>query len=181
MGQNTIYSVGHGNKSLQKFIEELKFFKVEYLFDVRSRPFSKFSPQFNKPLLEIDLADNGITYVFLGDSLGGLPDDITCYVKGKVDYEKLKNKDYFQAGINLIVEANHEEMPVVLMCSELKPETCHRSKLIGQELLKFNISVKHIISSDLIKEQKRVMDEYNKGKSLSNLFGEEKLTSRKEY
>lgn len=181
MNQNTIYSIGHGNKSMKKLVEELRTFNIEYLFDVRSKPYSKFNPHFNKTTLEIELAQEGITYVYLGDHLGGLPTDITCYVKGKADYEKIKNKDFFQQGINLIVQASQEKMLVVLMCSESKPETCHRSKLIGQELLKFNISVNHIINSDLIKDQKRVMDELMKGKNLSNLFGEENLTSRKEY
>jgi uncharacterized protein (DUF488 family) len=181
MNQNTIYSIGHGNKSIKKFIEELQSFKVEYLFDVRSKPYSKYNPHFNKSLLETELAQIGITYVYLGDHLGGLPSDITCYVKGKVDYEKIKNKEFFQQGINLIVEASQEKMLIVLMCSESKPETCHRSKLIGQELLKFNISVNHIINSGLIKDQKRVMDELMKGKNLSNLFGEENLTSIKKY
>jgi uncharacterized protein (DUF488 family) len=181
MDQNTIYSIGHGNKTIKKFIEELHSFKIEYLFDIRSKPYSKFNPHFNKVLLEVELAENGITYVYLGDHLGGLPNDISCYVKGKADYEKIRTKGFFQEGINLIVEASQEKMFVVLMCSESKPETCHRSKLIGQELLKFNISVNHIINSDLIKDQKRVMDELMKGKNLSNLFGEENLTSRKEY
>lgn len=181
MNQSTIYSIGHGNKTLEKFIEELHTFKIEYLFDVRSKPYSKFNPHFNKDLLEAELAQNDVTYVYAGEYLGGLPSDVSCYVKGKVDYEKVKEKEYFQQGINIIVEANHEKMVIALMCSESKPETCHRSKLIGQELLKYNISINHIISSDLIKGQKKVMDELTQGKNLKNLFGDENLTSRKKY
>lgn len=181
MNQSTIYSIGHGNKTLEKFIEELHAFKIEYLFDVRSKPYSKFNPHFNSTLLEAELAQSGITYVYLGNHLGGLPSDISCYVKGKVDYEKIKEKDFFQEGINLIVDANHEKMTIVLMCSESKPETCHRSKLIGQELLKHDISLKHIINSNLIKNQKNVMDALTQGKNLTTLFGNENLTSRKKY
>ncbi|WP_281922040.1 DUF488 domain-containing protein [Flavobacterium collinsii] len=181
MNQSTIYSIGHGNKTLEKFIEELLAYKIEYLFDVRSKPYSKFNPHFNKDLLELELTQNGITYIYAGDYLGGLPNDISCYVKGKVDYEKVKEKDFFQIGINTIVEANLEKVIIALMCSESKPETCHRSKLIGQELLKHNISVNHIINVNLIKGQEKVMDKLTQGKNLTNLFGDENLTSRKKY
>jgi uncharacterized protein (DUF488 family) len=98
-----------------------------------------------------------------------------------VDYEKVKEKDFFQQGINTIVEANHEKMVIALMCSESKPETCHRSKLIGQELLKHNISVNHIVNSGVIKGQEKVMNEMMQGKNTTNLFGDESLTSRKKY
>lgn len=181
MNQSTIYSIGHGNKTLEKFIEELHAFKIEYLLDVRSKPYSKFNPHFNKDLLEAELAQNGVTYVYAGDYLGGLPSDISCYVKGKVDYEKVKEKDFFQTGINTIIEANDEKVVIALMCSESKPETCHRSKLIGQELLRHSISVNHIINSNVIKNQEKVMNELMQGKNLTNLFGDENLTSRKKY
>lgn len=181
MNQSTIYSIGHGNKTLEKFIEELHAYKIEFLFDVRSKPYSKFNPHFNRDLLEAELIQNNVTYIYAGDYLGGLPSDISCYVKGKVDYEKVKEKDFFQTGINTIIEANDEKVVIALMCSESKPETCHRSKLIGQELLKYNISINHIINSDIIKDQEKVMSELMQGKNLTNLFGDENLTSRKKY
>ena len=44
------------------------------------------------------------------------------------------------------------------MCSESDPAKCHRSKLIGVELLEnHSISVKHIISCKEIKTQEEVM------------------------
>ena len=182
MKESTIYSIGHGNKSLEAFINELKSFDIEFVFDVRSKPFSKFNPHFNKALLEFDLIENSIGYEFLGNHLGGLPDDISCYVDGKVNYDLVKTKTYFQEGINLLIEANNENMKIALMCSESKPEECHRSKLIGEELLKHGISVKHIIFHDKTREQKEVLDILSKGKNLSNLFGEKtNLTSKKKY
>ena len=68
------------------------------------------------------------------------------------------------------------------MCSESKPEECHRSKLIGQELLKKEISLKHIISNKISKSQETVMAELTKGKGTIDLFGNEiDLKSRKTY
>ncbi|WP_341216578.1 DUF488 domain-containing protein [uncultured Wocania sp.] len=177
---STIYSIGHGNKKIDSFIDELIKYDIEYLFDVRSSPMSKFNHQFNRPLLQEDLKAHSITYIFAGEQLGGLPKDPTCYTNGKVDYSKITTKSFFQEAIKVLVEANEENMKIALMCSESNPSECHRSKLIGQELLKYNISVKHIVPNK-IKEQKVVIDEFTKGKNLENLFGEDDLTSRKTY
>lgn len=179
--KSSIYTIGHGNKTLPEFIEELKLMDIEYLFDVRSFPISKFNPQFNKPVLDYELPKQaGITYVFLGKHLGGLPKDRTCFTENKVDYKKIREKDFFQEGVNLLVDANSQRMKVALMCSETKPEECHRSKLIGQELLLHNISLNHI-TPEGIKSQKEVITELTKGLGTKDLFGEIDFTSRKDY
>lgn len=175
-----IYSIGHGNKSIDSFIGELKEFSIEYLLDVRTIPISKYNHQFNGPLLEDDLVKNSITYVYAGDELGGLPKDPSCYTNGKVDYSKIRKKPFFQEAIKVLVEIYNNNMRVALMCSESNPGECHRSKLIGQELLEHNISINHIVSSKL-KDQKTVIDELTKGNGLNDLFGENDFTSRKTY
>lgn len=179
--ESTIFSIGHGNKTLDELIEELKTFNIEFLFDVRSSPISKFNPQFNQPVLNHELPKKaGITYVFLGDYLGGLPKDQSCYTNGKVDYAKVVEKDFFKEGMKLLVEAYEERIKIALMCSESNPGECHRSKLIGQELNKLGISIIHILPNE-IKDQKTVIDELTKGKNPENLFGESSFTSRKTY
>jgi uncharacterized protein (DUF488 family) len=40
---NTIFSIGHGNKTIEEFILELKSFDIQYLIDVRSIPYSKYN------------------------------------------------------------------------------------------------------------------------------------------
>lgn len=177
-----IYSIGHGNKKIEEFINELNSFQISFLIDVRSNPYSKYNPQFNQQSLKIDLQNSGITYVFMGDSLGGLPSDRSCYVEGKVDYDIIKEKEFFKEGIQRIIVAYDKNINVAVMCSESKPEECHRSKLIGQELLKHNISLVHIISCEKTKEQITVMNELTKGKGVIDLFGNEtSFTSRKKY
>jgi hypothetical protein len=44
----TIFTIGHSNHSLDMFIDLLKSHKIDVLVDVRSKPFSQFSPQFNE-------------------------------------------------------------------------------------------------------------------------------------
>jgi uncharacterized protein (DUF488 family) len=183
MTNSTLYSIGHGNKDVKDFIEELKSFNIHYLLDIRSKPYSKWNPQFNQSALEMELKNNGITYVFVGDSLGGLPDDRSCYdYSGKVIYELIKEKDFFKKGLERLTIANEKKIKLAIMCSESNPEECHRSKLIGQELLKKNISLKHIISKIKIKSQETVMSELTKGEGTVDLFGNVKdFTSRKTY
>tara|TARA_B100000795_G_scaffold142621_1_gene106777 strand:+ start:357 stop:905 length:549 start_codon:yes stop_codon:yes gene_type:complete len=180
---STIYSIGHGNKKIEDFISELEINKINFLLDIRSKPYSKWNPQFNQNQLNKSLHFAGIKYVFVGDVLGGLPDDKTCYDRdGKVIYDIIKRKDFFKNGLRRITSANSKKVKLVIMCSETKPEECHRSKLIGQELLNKGISLNHIVSKKVIKPQQLVMNELNKGKNIINLFGEEKnFTSRKAY
>jgi uncharacterized protein (DUF488 family) len=181
MEKSTIYSIGHGNKSIDQLIEELNSFDIQYVIDVRSTPFSKYNPQFNRNLVEMDLMNNGIAYEFFGEYLGGLPKDPSCYIDGKVDYNVIKTKQFFRDAIDLIIGANEEKMKLALLCSESKPEECHRSKLIGQVLIEKKIEVNHIISKGYSRTQIDVMSIYNKGKNLKNLFEEINLTSRKTY
>lgn len=183
MNDSSIYSIGHGNKKIDEFISELISFNIKYLLDVRSKPYSKWNPQFNQELLELELEKNSIKYVFVGDTLGGLPKDRSCYdYNGKVVYDLIKEKDFFKEGLNRLKTANYKQVNLAIMCSESKPEECHRSKLIGQELLKDHISIKHIVAYNRIKSQQIVMNELTKGKGTVDLFGNElNFTSRKEY
>lgn len=183
MTESTIYSIGHGNKKIKDFINELKSFNIHFLLDIRSKPYSKWNPQFNKAQLEIELNNQDITYVFVGDTLGGLPEDRSCYdYDGKVVYDLIKEKEFFKDGLKRLTTANAKRIYLVIMCSESKPEECHRSKLIGQELLKEKISLNHIVSSIRTKSQESVMNELTKGKGTVDLFGNEMdFTSRKSY
>lgn len=183
MSNSTIYSIGHGNKKIEEFIEELKSFNILFLLDIRSKPYSKWSPQFNQNQLEIELNNNNIKYVFIGNMLGGLPNDRSCYDNnGKVVYDYIKQKLFFRQGLKRLITANQKQINIAIMCSESNPCECHRSKLIGQELLNQDISIKHIISKFKFKSQEIVMGELTKGNNLIDLFGEEvEFKSRKVY
>ena len=183
MDQSTIYSIGHGIKKIEDFIAELKFFNIQFLYDVRSKPYSRWNPQFNQKALKLKLEENGIKYVFVGDTLGGFPEDRSCYdLNGKVVYDVIKDKDFFKEGLERLIAANEKQIKLAIMCSESRPEECHRSKLIGQELIKKKISLHHIVSDKLVKSQEIVMAELTKGKGTLDLFGNKMdFKSRKSY
>jgi uncharacterized protein (DUF488 family) len=185
MVKRSIYTIGHGNRKISDFLKTLNGFGVKYLIDVRSQPYSKFNPQFNQNDLRHFLETNGITYVFMGDSIGGRPADSTCYdAEGKVDYERLKEKEFFKNGIERLKAAYLKNIPLVVMCSESKPGECHRSKLIGRFLANENIFLSHIDEKNRVKTQADVINELNKGLSDTTLFPDEvkvNTTSRKSY
>lgn len=179
---STLFSIGHGNKSIEEFIEELKSFDIAYLVDVRTSPYSKWNPQFNQPALQNYLMNLGIRYVYMGDVLGGLPSDSSCYTNGRIDYAKMASKETFISGLERLIVANQKKIKLAIMCSESEPEMCHRSKLIGQELIKRNISLQHIVERNRAISQIDVINILTKGCGIVNLFGEEEtLMSRKTY
>ena len=182
MDKLPLYSIGHGSRKQEELLELLQQYGIQYLLDVRTSPYSKFNPQFNQNDLKHFLLQHGITYVFMGDTLGGRPADESCYTKGKVDYEKIKTKDFFITGIKRLKTAYEKDIPIVMMCSESKPQECHRSKLIGDFLRNDSIRVVHIDENGKEKSQAEVMLILTKGKSTIDLFGEkESFTSRKAY
>jgi uncharacterized protein (DUF488 family) len=183
MKKKPLYTIGHGNRKPEDFLSLLKNFGIEYLIDVRSQPYSKFNPQYNQNDLKFFLEQNGIKYVFMGDTIGGRPKDSSCYDnEGKVDYETVITKDFFINGINRLKIAYNKDINVVLMCSESKPCECHRSKLIGKVLNSDKIIMEHIDEKGKIKDQASVINEVNKGLSEIDLFGNSiNTTSRKTY
>ncbi len=78
-----IYTIGYGSRSIEQFIEVLQQHEIAYLIDVRSAPYSRYKPEFSKEALEAKLQQHRIRYVFMGDTLGGHPDDETCYLTAR--------------------------------------------------------------------------------------------------
>ena len=176
-----IYTIGYGSRTFEALAEVIRERKIEYLIDIRSRPYSSYKPEFNKQALEAQLKSHGVGYLFMGDTLGGLPDDRACYTDGKVDYTLVQEKQFYKDGLERLIDASEKGIRVVVMCSEEKPERCHRSKLIGRSLEKLGIGVIHIDEAINEIDQEEVMRRITGGQP--SLFGEESLglTSRKSY
>lgn len=139
-----IFTIGYGKRSVEDVIDLLRREAVQYLIDVRSSPRSKFNPGFSAEPLQEVLRNAGIRYVFMGDSLGGRPNDLTCYESGHVIYDRVRARPFFQEGIRRLLRAIEQNLNVCLLCSESRPEDCHRSKLIGFELDVLGTPVTHL-------------------------------------
>lgn len=173
-----LYTIGYGNRTATDFIDLLKKFEIQYLIDVRSKPVSKFNSDFSRVRIEMLLHRFDIRYVYFGKLLGGLPEDPCCYTDGRVDYAKVEQQPWYQAGIARLKTAWEKQIPVALMCTELKPESCHRSKLIGQTLKKMGIHVVHIDEHGEVVSQEEVILRITNGQV--QLF-EDVFVSRKKY
>jgi uncharacterized protein (DUF488 family) len=178
-GKLPLFTIGYGSRSLDQLIDTLRENGIEFLLDVRSSPYSKFKPEFSKEVLQLRLERARIRYLFMGDTLGGMPKDPGCYTDGKVDYEKVRAQPFFHEGIARLRKAFDQQRPVALMCSEGRPEQCHRSKLIGEALAVAGIPVCHIDEDGKRLNQTQVIDRLAKGQM--DLFGQSPFTSRKRY
>jgi uncharacterized protein (DUF488 family) len=46
-----LFTIGHSNHSIGRFVELLRLHGIEIVCDVRSTPYSRFNPQFNRESL----------------------------------------------------------------------------------------------------------------------------------
>lgn len=130
---NTLYTIGHSSHSQDRLIELLQTHTVSAIADVRSSPFSKFVPQFNKGVLETILREADIEYVFLGRELGARRSEESCYVDDRVCYERAAQMPLFRTGLERLFQGM-DQYEVALMCSEADPITCHRTILVSREV-----------------------------------------------
>ena len=140
-----IYTIGHSDHTISAFVDLLYKFEITVLVDVRSQPYSRWTPQFNRDDLVYALQEAGIAYRGMGDNLGGRPSDPTLYDPGaeRPDYERMTQTPVYQTGIAQLLDLARE-FQVVVMCSEGDYHHCHRHLLITQTLLEHGVEVQHI-------------------------------------
>src|SRR5271157_3752040 len=139
----TIFTIGHSTHSQEYFIGLLSRHGITALCDVRSKPYSRINPQFNREELKKSLQECGITYVFLGKELGARSEDPTCYENGKVQYDCLAQTDLFRLGLDR-VQKGMKDYRIAIMCAEKEPLECHRTILVARHLAALGLDVQHI-------------------------------------
>src|SRR5688500_18502351 len=113
---------------------------VTAVADVRTAPFSRHYPHFNKEQLREELRLDRIAYVFLGRQLGGRPSNRTFYSDSIVDYEKMATAEPFKKGLDRVIEGA-KQYRIALVCSEHNPLDCHRCLLVGRGLSERGVRV----------------------------------------
>src|SRR3954454_7052667 len=146
-----VYTIGHSNGTVERLLELLRAHAITAVADVRSRPYSRFNPQFNREALASELKKCGLEYVFLGQELGARSDDPTCYRGGRAQYSLMAKTTVFEQGIQRLY-AGMERFQVALMCAEKEPLACHRSILISRALEERGIRVKHILEDGSVED-----------------------------
>lgn len=152
-----IYTVGHSNHPIERFIGLLQPHGISAVADVRSTPYSRFNPQFRREKLQASLAAAGIQYVFLGAELGARSSDPACYdADGRVSYERLAKTELFRRGIDRL-KAGMSEHRISLMCAEREPLDCHRTILVTRELVRAGVAVAHILGDGSLESHEHAM------------------------
>jgi len=173
----TLYTIGHSNLSAADFIGYLRQHEITVLVDVRSAPYSRYVPHFNKDTLQTFLEANQVDYRYAGEFLGGQPKDETVYKNQEapdeatkrpqflklVQYLDVMKRDWYQKGINRLLDIVRETEvqggAVAIMCSEGNPLECHRHHLIARSLLDpavriidENVKIRHIVKDGNVEE-----------------------------
>lgn len=165
-----LFTLGHSHHSLDTFLRLLEENGVMTLVDVRTAPYSRFNPQFNKDNLERTLPERGLQYAFAGKFLGGRPPDPLCYKKRtlppegadylhEVDYPEVMKREWFVKAIARLLEMADEQTTAIL-CSEEDPAQCHRHHLIAKYLLREHpdVKVQHIRGDGMVYGAASILD-----------------------
>lgn len=128
MGNNpTIYSAGHSNVSSDSLIELLKSVDVKTVVDCRTKPYSRWR-QFNQSQLAASLLRADIAYEWRGANIGGLGDNLN-----------------FDGALDELAKRAKCGDRLALLCSEGKPQDCHRGTILTPELEKRGVTVTHLL------------------------------------
>lgn len=182
-----LYTIGHSTVSLEYFLKLLKKYNIDYLFDVRSVPYSKYASQFNKDEIMNALECIGINYVYMGKYFGARQEDITLYSEdGILDFDKVRESYEFRLRVDSTKRGLQQGHNIAMMCTEKDPFDCHRSIMIARAFELDGILVNHITHSEQLLSQenlnKRLLDYFfpNRDQLVLN-FGEIQEKTDDEY
>jgi len=158
--EGSIYTIGHSNHLPETFVRLLTQAEIEVLVDIRSNPGSQWASYANPRDLERILGAAGIQYIYLGNMLGGHPNDPECYKPqtGKADYKAMQNKESFKQGINKLLEVM-KTYRICVMCAEENPSSCHRNLLVSESLRREDVRILHIRGTGQIQTDEELWKE----------------------
>lgn len=129
-----IYTIGTSKREWQEFLDILRSYSIEEVVDVRRFPVSKFD-WFRKEQMEHMLKEGGISYIWMGEELGGYRSP---------DYETYTKTPAFAEGLRKLSQRALRKR-VTIVCAEALPWRCHR-RFIARALEEQGWNVIHIIS-----------------------------------
>jgi uncharacterized protein (DUF488 family) len=144
-----LFTIGHSNHPIDRFVALLKGAGVTAIADVRSQPFSRRYPWFSTGALRERLEAEGIAYVPMGDALGGRPRDPALLREGVADYQAMAATPEFRAGVDRVIDGTRR-FRVCLMCAEREPLDCHRCLLVAPAFAERGLRVGHVLADGSI-------------------------------
>lgn len=140
--RSALFTIGHSNHPFDLLTGLLRMHAVRLVIDVRSDPYSRYNPQYNREALETGLCSRGLDYLFLGRELGARRHERSCYVAGVARYELIAKTPGFSAGLDR-VRQEAARRSAALLCAEKDPLTCHRAILVCRRL-RGDLEIRHI-------------------------------------
>lgn len=146
-----IYSIGYSTYKFNSFLSILKKHRIDCLVDVRSLPYSKSFPDYNREVLCKALEDNGIQYCDFSLEFGARQESPDFYTKDMIlDFEKYISSEQFQAGVARLLGIHAQGKNIALMCAERNPLDCHRAIMISRGLKQNATMIYHIVGKDVV-------------------------------
>jgi uncharacterized protein (DUF488 family) len=170
-----VYTIGHSNHSFEEFIRLLTLHSIELVCDVRSHPYSRRNPRYNRETLLRSLRISGIEYRYLGKELGGRPERTDSDPGYLMSYNEIARMPHFQDCLEQIREIMTSSR-VALLCAERDPLFCHRAILISRHLRAPDVNILHILADGGTETQedleRRMYAEL--GQTMEDMFADEK-------
>ncbi len=155
---NPFYTIGHGTRPLDDFVELLSRVEVMLVVDVRTVPRSRTNPQYNRETLPQLLEPFEISYENIA-SLGGLrgrarevPFELNAFWNNDSfhNYADYALSDQFRDGLSRLRRFGHARR-CAIMCAETLWWRCHR-RIIADYLLAAGETVFHIFGPGHVEE-----------------------------
>jgi uncharacterized protein (DUF488 family) len=152
-----IYTMGYSAFALEDFIETAKSFGIKLVVDVRSLPYSKHYPDYNKESLEKILSAHNIFYRNYAKEFGAQQTRKDFFSpEGFLDYEKFVKSDDFMRGFSKIKKSLEKNYTLAFLCAEKDPSVCHRSIMVARPFCESGLTVNHILQNGDTETQKEI-------------------------
>lgn len=173
-----LFTIGHSTHALDEFISLLSQYKIDYILDVRSIPYSKYAKQYNRETLDRYLQQHHIHYAYMGTYFGARQANPALYAPdGYVDFEKVRSTPLFATGMKNVEKGLLQKHEIALMCTEKEPLNCHRAIMVARAFELEGYDIKHILFDGSLLDQKelndRLLKKYFQNSDQMTLFDDE--------
>ncbi|MFR7994510.1 MAG: DUF488 family protein [Clostridium sp.] len=141
-----IYTIGHSNYTMERLIDMLEYYNINCVVDIRGTPYSKYNIQFDKEAIRYTLTNAGFVYIYMGKELAAKRIRKNSYNnEGYSNFEEVIKEEEFKIGVERLKNGCEKGYKIILLGAMQDPIRCHRSILVGRELVKNDFDVKHIL------------------------------------
>lgn len=180
-----LFTIGHSIHQLDEFVLLLSQYKIDYVLDVRSTPYSKYAENYNREILNKYLLLNKIHYSYMGAYFGARQENKTLYSQeGYLDFEKVRSTSLFLKGVDNVKKGLSQGYNIVLMCTEKDPLDCHRAIMVARGFELEGFDVKHILFDGSLINQKELdnilLDKYFPDRNQLTIFDYDKPQDEEE-